>query len=74
MTSADDNVIPFRVEPKTLNRTYKSQSYTVTYIPKEKKWKWTVTVTTKMTYSDIAPTQVKAFRAAEKFIDQNCKG
>lgn len=70
----NNNVIEFKVPPKTLNRTYKSHSYTVTYIPKTKKWKWTVTVVSKMQYSDEADTQIKAFKAAEKFIDKNCKG
>lgn len=62
-----------KIKPKTLNRTYKSHKYEVTFIPKTKKWKWTVTVVTKMCYSEEADTQVKAFRAAERFIDQNCK-
>jgi hypothetical protein len=62
-----------KIKPKTLKRSYKRHAYVVTYIPKEKKWKWSVTVTTSMTYEDKADTQVKAFRAAEKFIDENCK-
>lgn len=60
------------IKPKTLRRSYKRHSYVVTFLPKEKKWKWSVTVTTSMTYEDVAETQVKAFRAAEKFIDENC--
>lgn len=70
-----DNVIPIRKEmkPKTLKRSYKRHEYTVTFIPKTKKWKWQVTVTTRMTYEEEADTQVKAFRAAERFIDENCK-
>ena len=70
---AEENVIPIRVKPKTLNRVYKTHKYTVTYVPKTKKWKWTVVVETKMTYSDEAETQVKAFKAAERFIDRTCR-
>lgn len=67
------NVVPFKVPPKTLHRSYKSHSYVVTFIPKTKKWKWTVTVKTEMVFSEEADTQVKAFRAAERFIDKECK-
>ncbi len=69
------DVLPFqsKVIPKTLSRQYKSQKYVLTFIPKTKKWKWTVTVETKMVYSEEADTQVKAIRAAEKFIDKECK-
>lgn len=69
----DDNVVNFPIKPKQLNRKYKSHDFTVTFIPKTKKWKWTVTVTTRMVYSEEADTQVKAIRAAEKFIDKECK-
>lgn len=70
--NSKSNVIPMPVKPKQLNRQYRSHAYTITYIPKTKKWKWTVTVTTKMVYSEEADTQVKAIRAAEKFIDKTC--
>lgn len=69
----NSNVLPFNIKPKTLNRSYKSHRYVVEFIPKTKKWKWTVTVETKMVYSEEADTQVKAFRDAEKFIDRSCK-
>lgn len=69
----EDNVVKFPVPPKHMNRSYKSHSYTVTYLPKTKRWQWTVTVVNRQTFSDEADTQIKAFRAAEKFIDKNCK-
>lgn len=68
-----DNILHMNIKPKTLQRQYKLHSYTVEFIPKTKKWKWTVEVVSRMVYSDIAETQVKAFREAEKFIDKNCK-
>jgi hypothetical protein len=64
-----DNVLQFRAPPKTMERPYKKHKYTVTYLPDTKEWKWTVEVTHKTVYSDVAPTQVKAFRAAERHID-----
>lgn len=67
------NVHVLNIKPKTLKRSYKRHSYLVEYIPKTKKWKWTVEVTTRMVFTEEADTQVKAFRAAEKFIEQNCK-
>jgi hypothetical protein len=66
-----DNVHFLNIKPKTLHRSYKRHEYLVEFIPKTKKWKWTVTVTHKSVFSEEADTQVKAFRAAEKFIDQN---
>jgi hypothetical protein len=74
VTSAAANV--HFIKPKSMKRQYKRQTYTVTFIPATKKWKWEVTVVieTKFSTSDIAETQIKAFRAAEKFIDQHVKG
>lgn len=74
----DENVVPFRdtprkVAPKSLTRTYRTHKYKVTYIPSTRKWKWTVSVVSKMEYSDVADTQLKAFKAAERFIDKNCR-
>lgn len=66
-------VVQIPVTPKTLKRQYKSNTYVLTFIPKTKKWKWTVTVKTEMVYSEEADTQVKAIRAAERFIDKECK-
>lgn len=71
--SATSNVVEMKIIPKTLKRKYKSHSYTVTFIPKTKKWKWTVEVISRMVFSEEADTQVKAFRAAERFIDKECK-
>ena len=73
MSEVKDNVVPFQIKPKTLRRSYKKHAYEVTFVPKTKKWKWTVTVTSVMVYTEEADTQVKAFREAEKFIDKNCK-
>ncbi len=62
-------VLPFEVKPKTLKRQYKRHNIVVTFVPSTKQWKWSVTVVNEMTYTDIAPTQVAAFKAAEKMID-----
>jgi len=69
----ETNVVELPVKPKTLNRIYKTHKYKVTYIPSTKKWKWTVSVVSRMEYSDVADTQTKAFKAAEKFIDKTMK-
>jgi len=69
----ESNVHQLKVKPKTLNRIYKTHKYKVTYVPSTKKWKWTVSVVSHMQYSDVADTQLKAFRAAEKFIDKTCR-
>jgi hypothetical protein len=61
------------IRPKTINRTYKKHKYTVSFIPATKKWKWEVEVVNTIRYCETADTQIKAFRAAEKFIDQTCK-
>ena len=50
----ETNVVPLKVTPKTLRRVYKTHKYVVTYIPKTKKWKWTVSVVREMVYSDEA--------------------
>lgn len=62
-------VLPFQVKPKTLKRQYKRHNIVVTYVPSTKMWKWSVTVVNEMTFTDTAPTQVAAFKAAEKMID-----
>lgn len=61
------------IKPKQMKRSYKKQHYTVTFVPATKKWKWEVEVVSTMKFSELADTQVKAFRAAEKFIDQHVK-
>lgn len=61
------------IKPKTINRIYKRHKYTVTFIPSTKKWQWTVEVVQTLKFTDVADTQVKAFRAAEKLIDGSCK-
>lgn len=71
ITQREDNVT--YIKPKTINRTYNKHRYTVTYLPKTKKWKWTVETTRVFKFSEEADTQIKAFRAAEKFIDKECK-
>lgn len=72
MSAAANNV--HVIPPKTMKRTYKRQHYTVTFIPATKKWKWEVTIVNESKFSDVADTQVKAFRAAEKLIDECTKG
>jgi hypothetical protein len=68
---ANENVVA--IQPKQLKRHYKRTTYVVTFIPSTKKWKWEVTITTTIKYHEEAETQIKAFRAAEKFIDQHVK-
>lgn len=63
-------VLAFPVKPKTMNRQYKGAKITLTYVPKDKEWKWKVEVTHTMTFEGAAATDVKALRAAEKFIDK----
>jgi hypothetical protein len=74
VSDENNKVVSLKIPPKTLTRKYKTHTYTVTFIPKTKSWKWTVTVVNKMVCSEVAPSQVAAFRAAEKFIDQNAGG
>ncbi len=66
---SDDNVIT--IKPKQMQRSYKRSKYVVTFIPATKKWKWKVETTQTLVYEEEADTQVKAFRAAEKFIDSH---
>lgn len=72
--SAEKSNVVHIVPPKKMKRTYKKQHYTVTFVPKTKKWKWEVTVVNEVKFAEEADTQIKAFRAAEKFIDQHVKG
>lgn len=53
-----------------MNRVYKQTKYTVTYIPATKEWKWEIEIVQTVKYTDVAATQVKAFRAAERQIDK----
>ena len=68
-----DNVVQFTVKPKKLTRTYKRHHYTVEYVPATKKWKWTVEIVTVTKYGEEADTKNKAFKAAERHIDQVLK-
>lgn len=68
-----ENVIPFNVKPKCLSRTYKQHRYTVTYRPPTKDWLWEVEVVQTTKFSDVADTQQKAFKAAERHIDRMLK-
>jgi hypothetical protein len=67
-----DNVVKLP-QPKQFKRHYKKTQYVVTFIPATRKWKWEVTITTTIRYDEVADTELKAFRAAEKFIDQHIK-
>lgn len=72
MSSAAQSNVRF-ITPKTMNRTYKKQRYTVTFVPATKKWKWEVVIVNELKFSEEADTQVKAFKAAERFIDKHVK-
>ena len=63
------NVLKFVAPPKTMNRNYKQHKYTVSFVPSTKQWEWCVEIVQTTVFKDIAPTQIKAFRAAVKFID-----
>lgn len=57
-----------------MHKTYRGVQITLTFVVSEKKWKWKVVIKQEMVYEDYAPTDVKALRAAEKFIDGVKKG
>jgi hypothetical protein len=63
------NVVALPVKPRTMHRTYRGVQITLTFVVGDKKWKWRVEVQQVLVYEDFAPTDVKALRAAEKFID-----
>ena len=67
------NVVELKVKPKQLVRHYKQHKYTVTYRPPTKDWLWEVEVVQTTKFSDVADTQVKAFKAAERHIDRMLK-
>jgi len=56
-----------------MDRTYRRQKYTITFIPDTKKWRWDVTLVQTTKAGDEADTMNKAQKAAEKHIDR-CLG
>lgn len=64
-----DNVVALPVKPRTMHRTYRGVQITLTFVVGDKKWKWRVDIQQTVTFEDFATTDVKALRAAEKFID-----
>jgi hypothetical protein len=74
VAEANKNVVALPVKPRTMHRSYRGVQITLTFIVGEKKWKWRVVVKQELAYEDYAPTDVKALRAAEKFIDGIKKG
>ena len=68
---SEDNVVQLRIPPKQLERQYRQTKYKITFVPATKKWQWTVTFTHVVEHDGVADTQNKAFKAAEKFIDQH---
>jgi hypothetical protein len=65
-----DNVVALPVKPKTMQRTYKGAKITLTFIVGKRVWKWRVEIQQTVAFEDEAATDVKALRAAEKFIDK----
>lgn len=61
--------VEFFVKPKQLNKVYKRQSFTLTFLPESKLWKWEVTYVQTTKYSDTAKSMRDAQKAAEKHID-----
>lgn len=62
-------VVPLHVKPKTLTRQYKQHKIIVRYVPADKQWSWTVEATNVTRFTDVANSQMAAFKAAEKLID-----
>lgn len=62
------SVTPIR--PKTLNKVYKKQSYTITFDMETKMWKWEVVHIVETKMSGTAKTIPAANKAAEKHIDK----
>lgn len=69
---SDENVT-FFTQAKKLNKVYKSQAYTITYLPQTKEWKWEVIWIRKTVFGDVEKTMNKAQKAAEKHIDTTLK-
>jgi hypothetical protein len=63
----------FFVKAKTLNKQYKQQKYTLTFLPPTKHWKWEVTHVNVTKFGGEAKTLHAAQRAAEKHIDNTNK-
>lgn len=60
----------FFTKAKTLERHYKRQKYTLTFLPPTKKWKWEVVWVSTTRFSEEANTMNAAQKAAEKHIDK----
>jgi hypothetical protein len=71
-------VVAFPVKPKTMHRKYKNTDIELIFLPAKRKWKWKVTIINKMVYEsgedELASTDAKALRAAERFIDKTVRG
>lgn len=61
------------IRPKTMNRRYRNHSYTVTFVKETKEWRWEVEYVQVTKFNGEAPTMIKAFKAAEKHIDNTLK-
>jgi hypothetical protein len=72
--SDNNNVVALPVKPRTMHRSYRGVQITLSFIVESKKWKWKVSIQQTLEYEDEALTDVKALRAAEKFIDTVKKG
>jgi len=67
-----NNVIKLEdVKPKTVKSVYKKIPITLTYLPNEGKWKWSIKIITETTYSEVSENEIKAKRAAQKYIDKH---
>ena len=59
------------VMPKTLNRRYKNQAFTVQFDMQTRTWKWSVTyVTTSVYEGEPKKDMTSAIKAAERHIDK----
>jgi len=73
-TMTEGNVVQLVIPPKTLSRKYRNTSYVVSFVPATKQWSWKVTFTHVVEHEGDADTQLKAFKAAERFIDKQMGG
>lgn len=65
--------VEFFTKAKTLERYYKQQRYTLTYLPPTKEWQWKVEWIQKQVFSEKEKTLAKAQKAAQKHIDETLK-
>lgn len=62
-------VVQLKMQPKSLRGSKRNATWEITYIPAEKVWSWTVTVSlTPQVYSGTSPTQAEAQKEVAKYL------